>query len=295
MDVIKTDKSRFDIIKDFPYKENFIDFDRFQMHYIDIGSGENILALHGEPSWSYLYRKFIPILSNYRFVAPDLIGFGKSDKIIGWKNYSFELHFKSLENFIDKLKLNDITLVVHDWGGILGLSLLGEYPERFKRVVILNTALPIGEPFPLSVKIWITIAKLHPSLPIGTIIQAATVKKLSKETVYAYNAPFPNKKYKGGAKAFPLMIPSKPTDEGVERILKAKDVLSKWAKPTLVMFSDGDQIIGDLSDYFRDLIPAAKKQEKITLNQAGHFLQEDKGEEIALNIDIFMKSELTVA
>ena len=289
MKVLRTDKSRFEKIKDFPYKENFIDFDSLQMHYIDVGSGETVLALHGEPSWSYLYRKFIPVLSGYRFIAPDLIGFGKSDKIIGWKNYSFELHFKSLENFINKLNLTDITLIVQDWGGILGLSLLGEYPEKFKRVVILNTALPGGEKFPLNVKIWINIARFHPSLPVGKVIQAATVERLSKDTIYAYNAPFPNKKFKGAVKAFPLLIPAKKTDLGVNRILKARDVLAKWTKPALVMFSDKDQIIGYLHDYFHNLIPTVKNKEKIIIRNAGHFLQEDKGEEIAYYIDGFIK------
>ena len=122
MKILKTNLDRFSSIKDFPYMENYVEFESMQMHYIDEGKGEIILALHGEPSWSYLYRKFIPVLKEYRFIAPDLIGFGKSDKIVGWKNYTFELHFKSLVNLIDSLKLGSITLVVQDWGGLLGLS-----------------------------------------------------------------------------------------------------------------------------------------------------------------------------
>jgi haloalkane dehalogenase len=259
------------------------------MHYVDEGAGEVILALHGEPSRSYLYRKFIPILSDYRFIAPDLIGFGKSDKITGWRNYTFDLHFKSLVNFISKLDLSDITLVVQDWGGILGLSLLGEYPERFKRVVILNTALPTGEPFPLNVKIWRNVARFHPSLPAGSVLQYGTYTKLNRETTYAYNAPFPSRRFKSGAKAFPLLIPTKPNDDGVPRIVKARKVLSEWTKPALVMFSDKDFIIGYLHDYFHRLIPSFREKGKITIQQAGHFLQEDKGEEIASMIDKFIK------
>jgi len=289
MEILKTDSSRFENIKDYPYGENFIDFDRLQMHYVDTGAGENILALHGEPSWSYLYRKFIPILSSYRFIAPDLIGFGKSDKIVGWKNYSFELHYKSLESFINLLELKDITLIVQDWGGILGLSLLAEYPEKIKRLVILNTALPGGEPFPVNVRKWINIARFHPSLPIGKVIQTATVSSLSEDVIYAYNAPFPSSKFKGGAKSFPLLLPRKSTDEGVKRILKARMVLEQWTKPALVMFSDQDQIVGYLHDYFHNLIPSVKHKDKITIRDAGHFLQEDKGEEIALKIDKFIK------
>ena len=246
MKILKTDLRRFQLIKDFPYKENYIEFNNIEIHYIDEGKGEIILALHGEPSWSYLYRKFIPSLKEYRFIAPDLIGFGKSDKIIGWKNYSFELHFKSLEHLIDKLKLNDITLIVQDWGGVLGLSLLGEYPEKFKRVVIMNTFLPTGKPLSPFFKLWQIFSKYHPSLPVGSIVQKATYSKLSKEVINAYNAPFPNRKYKDGAKAFPLLVPSKPNHQGVERIKKAKRILSEWNKPALVLFSDKDKIMSGL-------------------------------------------------
>ena len=289
MKILKTDRARFEKISDFPYKENYISYEKCQMHYIDTGTGETILALHGEPTWSYLYRKFIPILSDFRFIAPDLIGFGKSDKIAGWKNYSFELHFRSLENFIDKLDLNDITLIVQDWGGILGLSLLGAHPDRFKRVIILNTALPVGEPFPLSVKLWINIVRFHPSLPVGKVLQKATVGKLSKDVIDAYKAPFPSTKYKGGPKSFPLLIPRTNTDQGVNRIMKARKVLAEWEKPALVMFSDQDPIIGYLHDYFHNLIPTVRDTKKIIIRDAGHFLQEDKGEEIASRIDKFMK------
>ncbi|MBE9488744.1 MAG: alpha/beta fold hydrolase, partial [Bacteroidetes bacterium] len=194
MKILKPDFEKFSTIKDFPYQENFVAFNNLQMHYVDEGKGETILAIHGQPSWCYLYRKFIPVLKNYRFIAPDLIGFGKSDKIVGWKHYSFELHFESLVNLIDTLKLNDITLIVQDWGGLLGLSLLGEFPERFKRVVVLNTFLPIGKPLPLMFKAWKAFAKNHPSLPVGKIIQKASYQDLTKEVIDAYNAPFPNRK-----------------------------------------------------------------------------------------------------
>ena len=289
MKILKTDNARFKDLKDYPYRENYIDFDGLQMHYIDEGIGETILALHGEPTWSYLYRKFLPVLSNYRFIAPDLIGFGKSDKIADWKNYSFDLHFRSLENFITKLNLNDITLIVQDWGGILGLSILGAYPDVFKRVVILNTALPAGEPLPLPVKLWRLIARIHPSLPVGRVLQTATFSKLSKETLQAYNAPFPSRKFKAGAKSFPLLIPAKSYHDGVERIRTARRVLSDWFKPSLIMFSDKDPILGSQHDFFHNLIPAVNHQDKIIIKNAGHFLQEDKGEEIARRIMTFLK------
>ncbi len=292
MKILETDLKRFSQITDFPYKENYIDFKSMKMHYIDEGKGETILALHGEPSWSYLYRKFIPKLKEYRFIAPDFIGFGKSDKIVGWKNYTFELHFSSLVNLIEQLNLNDITLIVQDWGGLLGLSLLGEYPEKFKRVVIMNTYLPTGKPLSLFFKLWQRFVKYHPSLPIGKIIQKGTYTKLPQEIINAYKAPFPNKKHKSGAKAFPLLVPSTPYDDGVKRIKKAKKILSEWNKPALVLFSDKDRIMSGREVFFYRLIPTSRNQEKIIIKDAGHFLQEEKGEEIAEYIDRFIKNEL---
>ena len=294
MEIIKTDPARFKNLPGYPFQEHFVSFEGMQMHYIDEGKGEVILALHGEPSWSYLYRKFIPVLGNYRFIAPDLIGFGKSDKIVDWRNYNFELHFKSLKNFIDQLQLNDITLVVQDWGGLLGLSLLGEYPERFKRVVIMNTFLPKGKRMSMGFRLWVAFSRYHPSIPVGSIMQMGTFNKLSKEILDAYKAPFPTTKHKGGAKAFPSLVPKKPTDEGVGRMVKARETLSQWTKPALVLFSDKDPVMSGLEQFFYALMPASKEQEQIIIKDAGHFLQEDKGEEIAEYIDRFMKGELRV-
>ncbi len=292
MKIVQTDPIHFKGIKDFPYRENFVDFTNLKMHYIDEGKGETILALHGEPSWCYLYRKFIPILKDYRFIAPDLIGFGKSDKIVDWRDYSFDLHFKSLVNFIEKLDLEDITLVVQDWGGLLGLSLLGAYPKKFKRVVILNTFLPIGKPLGSFFKAWQKFAKYHPSLPVGSIIQKGTYQELSKEVIDAYKAPFPTTKHKGGAKAFPTLVPTKPNHGGVKEMKKAREVLSTWTKPALVLFSDKDKMMSGLEIFFYKLIPSSGAQKKLLIKDAGHFLQEEKGEEIASYIDQFIKGEL---
>ena len=294
MEILKTNSSRFKNLKDYPFQENYVSFDDLNMHYIDEGSGETILALHGEPSWSYLYRKFVPVLPDYRFIAPDLIGFGKSDKIVGWKNYSFDLHYRSLENFVNKLALDDITLVVQDWGGLLGLSLLGEYPEKFKRVVIMNTFLPTGKQSSFMFKLWVWFARYHPSLPVGRLIQFATAQHLSNETIAAYNAPFPSRKYKSGARAFPSLVPSDPNDPGVQAMKKARKTLSEWTKPALVLFSDKDPIMSGLEGFFYELIPSSGDQQKIIIENAGHFLQEDKGQEIAGYIDQFIKGTLTV-
>ncbi|SDR80636.1 haloalkane dehalogenase [Christiangramia echinicola] len=292
MEILKTDPARFESILDFPYQENYVDFEEMQMHYIDEGEGEVILALHGEPTWSYLYRKFIPVLKDYRFIAPDMIGFGKSDKIVGWKNYTFDLHFRSLKNFIDKLELNDITLIVQDWGGLLGLSLLGEYPDRFKRVVVLNTFLPKGKKLPWYFRLWQLYAKYHPALSAGRIVKFASFGKISKEVRKAYDSPFPEKKYKDGAKAFPQLVPSKPDAKGVDRMIKARKVLSEWYKPALVIFSDKDPVFSGLENFFHKLIPGTKGDRPIVIQDAGHFLQEEKGEEIAHHVKTFIEGDL---
>ena len=292
MQKLKADLERFKVIKDFPYPEKFIDFENLSMHYIDEGEGETILALHGQPTWSYLYRKFVPVLRNYRFIAPDLIGFGKSDKLIRKEHYSFEFHFESLVNFINKLELNDITLIVQDWGGLLGLSLLGEYPERFKRVIILNTYLPKGKKLPFAFKLWQLYARYHPRFPIGKVVQFASVQRLSKEVIDAYNMPFPTNAHKAGARAFPKLVPSHPKQEGVDRMNKARQVLSEWNKPALVLFSDKDRVFSGLEKFFYKLIPTSLNQPRIIIKDAGHFLQEEKGEEIAEYVDLFMKDEL---
>ena len=292
MDFLKADLSSFDALKDFPYSPNFVRFEELNMHYIDAGQGEIILALHGEPTWSYLYRKFIPELKDYRFIAPDLIGFGKSDKLVDWKDYSFEFHLNSLINFIDKLDLKEISLIVQDWGGLLGLSLLGQFPEKFKRVIILNTFLPKGKSLPLAFKLWQLYSKKHPNLPVGKIVQSFSFNKLSSDVINAYNLPFPNKNFKAAAKAFPSLVPSNPKDPAVPYLLKAREVLSKWNKPALVMFSDKDKVFSGLEDFFLKLIPYCAKQPKIIIKDAGHFLQEEKGAEIANYIKLFFDGKL---
>ncbi len=292
MEKIKTDLSDFKHITDFNYKEQFVDFNGLDMHYIDQGKGETILALHGQPTWSYLYRKFIPCLPNYRFIAPDFIGFGKSDKLKNWEDYSFELHLNSLLNFVEKLKLNDITLIVQDWGGLLGLSMLGAIPEKIKSIIILNTYLPKGDNLPFAFKIWQLYSKYHPSLPISKVIQKYTFNTLDKDILSAYNAPFKNKLSKTGPKAFPQLVPSKPNDESIKHLLKARNVLEKWTKPALVMFSDSDPIFSGKEKFFLNHIPFCKNQPQIIIENAGHFLQEDKGEQIAYYIKLFLEGRL---
>jgi len=297
MESILTPDHCFDGIKDFPYQPNYIDYDGLKMHYIDEGdkNGEVILALHGEPTWSYLYRKFIPVLSpKYRFIAPDLIGFGKSEKLVNMKDYSYTFHYNSIKNLIDKLKLKDITLVVQDWGSLIGLGVLGELTDLFKRVVILNTALADGRKLPLSFKAWQAFARFHPDLPVGKIVRKASARPMSDEVMAAYNAPFPEKKYKAGARIFPSLAPNNKTDDGVLQMNRAAKVLSEWKKPAIILFSDKDEILGKMVHFFYKIMPAAHQQKRITIANAGHFLQEDAGEEIATYIDEFIQEKLKI-
>ncbi len=297
MQSILTPEACFDGIKDFPYKANYVDYNGLKMHYIDEGdkNGEVILALHGEPTWSYLYRKFVPVLSpKYRFIAPDLIGFGKSEKLLYMKDYTYTFHYNSLKNLIDKLQLKDITLVVQDWGGLIGLGVLGEFPDLFKRVVILNTALADGRKLPLSFKAWQAFARYHPDLPVGGIVRKACARPVSDEVVAAYNAPFPEKKYKAGARIFPSLAPNDKKADGVLQMNRAAGVLSEWKKQAIVLFSDKDEILGKMVHFFYKIMPAAHQQKQITIENAGHFLQEDAGEEIATYIDEFIQEKLKV-
>lgn len=294
MKILRTPDHHFKNLPDFPYEPHYLTYDNIRMHYVDEGQGEEtILALHGEPTWSYLYRKFIPLLSSrYRFIAPDMIGFGKSDKPVQPKHYSFQLHYDALKHFIATLNLKNITLVVQDWGGILGLSLLGAHPDWFKRVVIMNTFLPIGRSLPFTFRFWRTLAWLSPSLPIGMVIRSGCYLQPSSAVIEAYKAPFPSRKHKAGATAFPQLVPRKTTDQGVEAIKQARATLQQWLKPALVMFSDRDSFTSGQENFFYKLLPDSKERYKIIIRNAGHLLQEDKGEEIAHYIDNFIQGKL---
>jgi haloalkane dehalogenase len=291
--MIRTPDHHFDGLPAFPYPPNYVHVNGARMHYLDEGkkNGEVILCLHGEPTWSYLYRKFMPILrKKHRVIALDFFGFGKSDKYMDKNSYSYRLHYKSLTHFIEALQLKDITLVVQDWGGLIGLGVVGKYPELFKRLVILNTSLPTGnQSMPLPFKLWQIFSQYWPTLPIGRILQWGTHKKMEKEVVDAYKAPFPKERYKAGARMFPKLVPKSSKSGGVHEMKRARNVLSKWDKPALVMFSDRDPFMKGGDKFFRKLIPTAKDQPEIIIRRAGHFLQEEKGEDIAQHIADFME------
>lgn len=297
MPVIRTPDERFKNLPDFPFQPHYVEVNGLRIHYIDEGQDEVILCLHGEPSWSFLYRKMIPILSrNHRVLAMDFVGFGRSDKFTERSEYSFKMHYDTVVGFISALGLEQITLVAHDWGGLIGLTIASEMPERFARLVIMNTGLPTGdEPLGRAFMRWREYASSTPDMHIGVAIQMGVARgdKIAPEVLAAYESPFPDVTYKAGALAFPLLVPSHPTDPGAAEMRRARAVLSQWHKPALIMFSDKDPITRGEDTFFRALIPTAKDQPEIVIHDAGHFLQEDKGEEIAQHILDFIARTTT--
>ena len=288
MPVIRTPDERFGNLPDFPFVPHYVEVNGLRVHYVDEGKGQTILCLHGEPSWSFLYRKMIPLLSaKHRAIAMDFIGFGKSDKLTEREAYSFQMHHDTLVGFIEALALDRITLVGQDWGAEIGLPVAAEMPQRFARLVIMNTGLPTGdEPMGEGFMRWRQFAERTPDMSIGRVIRSSAVRpdSIPPEVIAAYDAPFPDASYKAGAAAWPLLVPIHPDDPGAAEMRQARQLLSKWDKPALVMFSDGDPITRGGDRFFRKLIPTAKDQPEIVIKGAGHFLQEEKGEEIARHI-----------
>ena len=282
--VIRTPDDRFANLPGYNFKPHYIEIDGLRVHYVDEGKGDVVLLLHGEPSWSYLYRKMIPIIvaAGHRVIAPDLIGFGRSDKFVNAEDYSYKFHVELIAAFIQQLKLERITLVCQDWGGLIGLRLAAENPDRFARIVAANTGLPTGDdPMPAAFKQWLEFSQKTPNLPIGQIIKLGSRTPLAPEVLAAYDAPFPDDRYKAGARAFPKLVPATPNDPASAANRRAWEVLSQWQKPFLTAFSDGDPITAGADKLFQARVPGAKGQPHTTIAGGGHFLQEDKGEELA--------------
>ena len=286
MKSLRTPDSRFDDLPGYAFSATYVDIDGLRMHYVDEGppDGSVVLLLHGEPSWSYLYRHMIPPLSNagFRVIAPDLIGFGKSDKPTRKSDYSYAGHVAWMQAFVDALDLRDITLFCQDWGSLIGLRVAAENEQRFARIALGNGGLPTGDQeMPKAFNMWRAFARYSPYFPIGRIIQKATITDLSADVVAAYDAPFPSAKYKAGARAFPMLVPTRPDDPASDANRAAWKVFSRWQKPFLTTFSNRDPITRGGEVPWQEAVPGAKGREHARILNAGHFLQEDKGPELA--------------
>lgn len=295
MEFLRTPDDRFANLPDFPFEPNYLDVNGLRMHYVDAGprdAPETVLMLHGEPSWSFLYRKMIPVFlrEGFRAIAPDLIGFGRSDKPVNRGDYSYQFHMDTLHAFVEKLDLKNLTLVCQDWGGLLGIRLACEVPDRFARIAAANTFLPTGDFRPPDAFFrWREFSQTVTEFPTGTILQRATMTVLTPEVEAAYDAPFPDESYKAGARAFPTLVPVEPNDPASEANRRAWEVLKRWEKPFLTAFSDSDPITSGGDAIFQKLVPGARKVEHTTIIGGGHFLQEDKGEELAEVVTAFIK------
>ncbi len=314
--ILRTPDDRFENLSGYPFKPNYVTIDEFRLHYVDEGppGGQIILLLHGEPSWSYLYRKMIPPLvdKGFRVITPDLIGFGKSDKLLRQKDHSYEFHVKIMTKFVETLDLREITLFCQDWGGLIGLRIVDRVSDRFAKIMAANTGFSKAKGwkayfghtlFKWKIKSkgkvtgkqlsddpgfvnWVAYSQTVDDFRVGDIIQGSTISELSDEEIRGYNAPFPDDTYKAGPRIMPMLVTSQ-----LRKNQKVWDTTFKnWTKPFITAFSDKDPITkGGYKSFQRD-IPGAADTKHHTTENAGHFLQEDKGPELANLLIHFINS-----
>lgn len=300
MDVLRTPDDRFADLPGYPFEPNYVevpdgDGGTLRMHHLDEGPSDAspILLLHGEPSWSYLYRKMIPVLAAaaHRAVAPDLVGFGKSDKPASRDDYTYQSHMDWLHAWLETVDLTDITLVCQDWGGLLGLRLVAEHPDRFARVVAANTFLPTGHgTLSDAFLAWREFSQETPEFPTGNIINGGCTTDLSPEVIAAYDAPFPDESYKEGARIFPVLVPISTDDPSSAPNTEAWKSLAAFPRPFLTAFSDGDPVTAGNDTPLQERIAGAAGQPHTTILGGGHFLQEDEGEQLARVVVDFIDS-----
>lgn len=303
MQLLRTPDDRFIDLPGYPFAPNWAevttvddpDAPPIRVHYLDEGPADGIpiLLLHGEPSWSYLYRTMIPPLAEagFRCIVPDQVGFGKSDKPTATDDYTYARHVDWMRQLTcDHLDLRGVVFFGQDWGGLVGLRLVAEHPERFDRVVVGNTGLPVGSGLTDAFDQWRVFSQTVESLPVGMIIQGATTTELSDEIVAAYDAPFPDETFKAGARIWPALVPVEPNDPAVPANVAAWEVLGAWTKPWLTTFSDQDPITGGGQEIFERAIPGAVGQPHVIIEGGGHFLQEDRGPQIAQTIIDWMET-----
>ncbi len=299
---VRTPDERFSGLPDFPFEPHYVEVPdpsggaTLRMAYLDEGpmGGDVVVLLHGEPSWSFLYRFMIPGLveGGHRVIAPDLIGFGRSDKPSDREEYTFERHVEWTRDLLfEHLDLRDVTLFGQDWGSLIGLRLVAEHPHRFARVAIGNGGLPTGEErLSASFKAWQDFSRTTPELHIGNIVSGGCTQRLTPVVVAAYDAPFPDESYKEGARQFPKLVPTSREDPAHDANVAAWSVLDAWTKPFLCCFSDGDAITKGGERIFLRRIPGASGQAHVTIVGGGHFLQEEKGPELAMVLNDFISA-----
>jgi haloalkane dehalogenase len=294
MDVLRTPDDRFAGLPDYPFGPHYVDIDagdgsgtKLRVHYVDEGPADAapVLLLHGEPSWSFLYRHMIPplVAEGHRCVAPDLPGFGRSDKPTPRSEYTYARHVGWMrEALFDQLDLRDVTLVCQDWGGLIGLRLVAEHPERFARVVAANTFLPTGDNNPGEAFLnWQRFSQEVKDFSVSFIVGSGCTTTLTDDVAAAYDAPFPDDSYKEGARQFPMLVPTSPDDPASAANRAAWKALEAFDKPLLCAFSDKDPITRGADRVLTSVVPGAADQPHTTIEGGGHFLQEDRGPELA--------------
>jgi haloalkane dehalogenase len=300
---LRTPDSAFTSLLDYDFEPHYVEVpagdgttDSLRVHYLDEGpddSNEVVLLIHGEPSWSYLYRKMVPLITRegLRVVVPDLIGFGRSDKPASRSDYTYARHVEWMRAALfDSLALEGLTLVGQDWGGLVGLRLVAEHPERFRRVVAANTGLPTGDDrMSDAFFAWQKYSQETPDLHVGRIVSGGCAKPMAAEVVAAYDAPFPDDSYKEGARQFPLLVPTSPDDPANAANRKAWEVLGSFEKPFLCAFSDSDPITKGADERFKEVVPGAKGQSHTVITGAAHFLQEDNPNDLAKAVVDFIR------
>jgi len=298
LDVLRTPEERFEGLADWPYAPRYTeikdaDGTSLRIHHVDEGPRDQrpILLMHGEPSWAYLYRKVIAdlVARGRRAVAPDLVGFGRSDKPALRTDYTYERHVAWMSDWLVRNDLKDIVLFCQDWGGLIGLRLVAAFPERFAAVVVSNTGLPVGLGKTDGFEAWLNFSQNVPELPIGFILNGGTARDLSDAERAAYDAPFPDETYKEGARQFPALVPITPEHASIAENQAAWAVLERFDKPFMTAFSDADPITRGGDAIFKARVPATQKSKHVTL-KGGHFIQEDAPAEIAALLDELVAS-----
>lgn len=293
MELLRTPDERFAGLPGYDFAPHYVEVEGVRIHHVDEGprDGQVVLMLHGEPSWSYLYRTMIPVFTaaGHRAVAPDLVGFGRSDKPAAREDYTYARHVAWMRGLVEALDLRGITLVCQDWGGLIGLRLVAEMEDRFARVVAANTFLPTGDQDPGDAfRAWQRYSQTVEEFHVGGIVKGGCVSEPPAEVVAAYDAPFPDDSYKSGARQFPTLVPTTPDDPASAANRAAWEVLARWSRPFLTAFGDSDAITRGADRVLQKLIPGAAGQPHTTIAQAGHFIQEDRGEELARVVVDFM-------